>query len=200
VCAQEEILIDLKLVASCLLLTGLVLSACAAICNAISVQRRVKKNIRKSEAAYSLAELMICVCVVLTLMGLALPSLLASRQRANEASAVGSVKAVLSANTLYNSSYGTYSPDLASLSGVDGACTAQPSSACILDSVTASGLKSSYKIIYTGDGATPSVSFKIIATPISGYAGQWEYCSNEADQIYYDQPGSCVPGSSAVLP
>ena len=71
---------------------------------------------RKSTWGFSVIELLIVVGIILVIAAIAIPDLLRSRVSANQASAVGSLHTISTAETNYATTYGTgYSPDLASL-------------------------------------------------------------------------------------
>ncbi len=96
---------------------------------------------RRKEGGFSLIELLIVVAIILIIAAVAVPNLLRSRMSANEASAVASMRTVLTSEIVYASMYTVgFSPDLPSLSdgGAVANCTppAVPSAsaACLLDS------------------------------------------------------------------
>ena len=106
------------------------------------------------EEGFSLIELLIVVAIILIIAAIAIPDLLKSRQAANQASAVGSLRTLNTAEITYASTYDTgYSRTLAVLDGT-GSMTS-PSNASLIDSVLASGAKSSYLFFYVSCPATP---------------------------------------------
>lgn len=96
----------------------------------------------KNQKGFSLVELLVVVIIIAIIAAIAIPSLLASRRAANEASAVSSLRTIHSAQATYfstsgsNTSYGTL---------------AQLGTAGLIDSVLsgASGQKSGYQFTAT---------------------------------------------------
>jgi len=146
---------------------------------------------RRKEGGFSLIELLIVVAIVLIVAAVAVPNLLRSRMSANEASAVASMRTVLTSEIIYNSMYTVgYSANLPSLSdgGVAANCTppAVPSAsaACLLDSNVASGTKSGYLFAYvaTSSGATNG-SFRLNADPVGPGSGQRHFYTDDTNVL-----------------
>ena len=118
------------------------------------------------QKGFSLIELLLVVVVILVIAAIAIPNFLRSRMRANEASAVASLRVINTAAVTYSITY----PDMgfpASLATMGGAnpCTSSSTGACLIDQALALGIKSGYNFVWTGDGAVPSVSFTLTGTP-----------------------------------
>ncbi len=164
---------------------------------------RIQKETSAShyQKGFSLIELLIVVAIILIIAAIAIPNLLRSRMAANEASAVGSIRTLNTSAVTYSSTYpGAGYP--ASLSALGGAspCTATSTNACLIDAVLAAGTKSGYTFKWTGDGATPSVSYTVTGTPVSvGTSGQRMFCSDQSGVIRYTASGTgCVNTSSPL--
>jgi type IV pilus assembly protein PilA len=108
---------------------------------------------RRSDRGFSLIELLISMAILLILAAMAVPSYMAARARANEASAASSVRAIISAQNLYRNTFGFFT-SLNSL-GQD----------YLTDNLLAAGRKSGY-VFNAAPGTSPSLEFAVDATPI----------------------------------
>jgi type IV pilus assembly protein PilA len=147
---------------------------------------------------------LIVVAIILIIAAIAIPNLLRSKMAANEASAVGSLRTIVTANVTYNSTYGSgFAPTLADLSGVTGAA-ATCTGAQLLDPTFNAALpqKSGYLFAYTagspvtvptnGCGLTTDLNtFDVIGYPVTvGTTGQRAFCDDQSGAIMFDPTGT----------
>jgi type IV pilus assembly protein PilA len=158
-------------------------------------------ELMRNQKGFSLIELLLVVAVILIISAIAVPNFLRSRLRANEASAVASLRVVNTAAVTYSITY----PDLgfpAQLTALGGAnpCSSSSAQACLIDDVLAQGAKAGYNFEWTGDGALPSISFLLTGKPQTlGASGQNMYCSDHTGVIHYDPSGSGCTNASLAL-
>jgi type IV pilus assembly protein PilA len=153
----------------------------------------------RSTKGFSLIELLIVVAIILIIAAIAIPNLLQARISANEASAVGSIKAIQSAEVVYFNTYPTvgYAGAIGQLGGA-GPCTPSSITACLIDSFLATSTpggtgKSGYVFLATGIivGGTPyNDAYVSAAAPVLVHStGNRDFCSTN-DGIVRSQLGN----------
>ena len=136
---------------------------------------------------FTLIELMIVVAVILIIAAIAIPGLLNSKIAANEASAIGSLRAINVAEVSYQMSYPAkgYASSLAVLGGAD-ACTPSTETACLIDPDLSSGMKAGYAFAAIGTTPVNQVNLAYVAgaAPLSfKHTGIRRFCSTEKNLI-----------------
>jgi prepilin-type N-terminal cleavage/methylation domain-containing protein len=148
----------------------------------------------RKQKGFSLIELLIVVAIILIIAAIAIPNLLKARIAANQASAVGSLRTIVTSNTNFQSTFGGFSPSLAALGGtaaICGAANAAPAitAACLIDPVlsaasTAPNAKSGYFFTYTGATANANGTFQsynVLATPaVPHTTGDLDYYTDQS--------------------
>ena len=156
------------------------------------------RNANPRLAGFSLVEILVVVMVLMIIAAIAIPNLVHGKMRANEASAVASVKTINTAEYMYNTAYPEvgYSSSLANL-GSNGSTCDQPSStnAClIMDEALTSGIKSGYIFEIVGDGNKPTVAYTVNASPESGVSGRCSISSSQSGEVRISGPGASTGG------
>ncbi len=146
---------------------------------------------------FTLMELMIVIAMILIIAAIAIPSLVDSKISANEASAVGSLRAINTAEVSYQAAYGGFADSLANLGGAEP-CTKSAATACLLDQSLAGGVKSGYNFVVTGGNPSggENTSYVVGAAPeVFDRTGKRLFCSTEKNVIRVDlnAGGSTAP-------
>jgi prepilin-type N-terminal cleavage/methylation domain-containing protein len=155
----------------------------------------------RKQKGFSLIELLIVVAIILIIAAIAIPNLLRSRIAANEASAVGSLRTINTAEVTYASTYPSlgFAPALQTLGpgATAGNTTAASNNAVLLDSVlgcstgtsTTGCTKSGYTFILAGGTAVNGVvnTYASNANPITvDQTGKRFFYSDASGVIRYN--------------
>jgi prepilin-type N-terminal cleavage/methylation domain-containing protein len=145
----------------------------------------------KNEKGFSLIELLIVVAIIGIIAAIAIPNLLKSRQAANEASAIGSVRTIGTAQATYQSTRGRGRDFAVSLAVL--------SSDQAVDSTLGAGSKSGFAFVCVGVPAAPTLPsyFDTTAQPQSTGTfgtGNRSFSSNETYVLYQVDGGAAAVG------
>ncbi|MFZ0804955.1 MAG: prepilin-type N-terminal cleavage/methylation domain-containing protein [Candidatus Sulfotelmatobacter sp.] len=153
----------------------------------------------KKQNGFSLIELLIVVAIILIIAAIAIPNLLHAKMAANESSAVASIRTINTAEITYNSTYPNvgYAASLSNMGGVSP-CTPTSTTACLIDSVLASGVKSGYNFAAAGSGGPPAVQYYATGVPtVVNQTGIRSFCSFEDAVIRVQPTGAGIASEAA---
>lgn len=153
------------------------------------------------DRGFSLIELLIVVAIILVIAAIAIPNFLHAKIRANEASAVSSIRAINTAQTTYIISYPAqgYADDLAKLGSPTGGGAVSKDNSGLLDWVLGCASqpcrKSGYKFSILNATGTPVAAYKTVGVPTDvGVTGERGFCSDRMNPVLADPAGgtSCT--------
>jgi prepilin-type N-terminal cleavage/methylation domain-containing protein len=140
----------------------------------------------KKQKGFSLIELLIVVAIILIIAAIAIPNLLRSKMAANEASAVGSLRSINTAEVTYSSTYPTQGfGTLVQLSYGGAGCTGTVAHACLIDDTLAAGTKSGFTFAASNLTGTPVSTYSMNADAITiGSSGNRSFFTDQTGVIH----------------
>ena len=148
---------------------------------------------------FSLIELLVVLSIIMIISAIAIPNLVRSKMAANEASAVGSIRALNGACIAYSSTFGIGFPSALSNLGPGKPATA--ATADLVDSVLAAGTKSGYKLTYVS-GAPKSgtiTTYTINANPVAPSVTGIRYFFTDQTGVIRTSTGSAATVASPPI-
>jgi prepilin-type N-terminal cleavage/methylation domain-containing protein len=160
----------------------------------------------RKQKGFSLIELLIVVAIILIIAAIAIPNLLRSRIAANEASAVGSLRTINTAEVTYASTYPAvgFATSLGQLgTGTSSGTTASSAGALLLDNVLGGGgatggngsgspnTKSGYNFYISNTSGSPIIAtYQSNANPVTlDQTGKRFFMSDASGVIHYNAGG-----------
>jgi type IV pilus assembly protein PilA len=160
--------------------------------------RPLKNGQSRQPNGFTLMELLIVMAIIAILMLIAIPTVGALKKKANDTSAIQSVRAIMQAQSMYESTYPTlgYACTLSALGGDPKSGPPTPAASQLLQADLTSGVKSGY--LFTIGNCTKKnlngndliTGYQITATPITvGQTGDRAFCADQFGSIKYDAAG-----------
>ena len=155
----------------------------------------------RKQKGFSLIELLIVVAIILIIAAIAIPNLLKSRMAANEASAVGSMRTLNTAEVTYAATYPAvgFSNAMTDLAA-NGQANADSTHAGLIDDVLGTGTKSGFSFTYakTASGGL-NTQYTLTGDPVTrGTTGQRSFFTDQSGVIRYNTTTNATVNDSPL--
>ncbi|MGE0710789.1 MAG: type II secretion system protein [Planctomycetota bacterium] len=137
--------------------------------------------------SFTLIELMIVITMIAVIIAISLPNFLEAKRQSNEASAVSSLKALLSAEYMFREK------DRDGDGILNFATLAQLKASSLVHGTLADGSSNGYLFDVQASTVTPNERFFALANPsIQGDSGYRSFCTNHFGVVYYSMTATAV--------
>jgi type IV pilus assembly protein PilA len=171
---------------------------CRGVISAFMPIECVSTSDSKKRNGFTLMELLIVIAIILILMLMAIPTIGSLKKKANETSAMQSVRAIMQAQMQYESSFPTngYACSLPALGGDPKSGPPSATSSQLLQGDLTSGIKSGYIFTINNctkvniNGVDRITGYQMTAVPVTvGQTGDRGFCSDQFGTIKADLAG-----------
>ncbi len=129
---------------------------------------------------FTLIELMIVIAIISIIAAIAIPNLIQARKHGNEANAVGALKTIVTASTIFNQK------DADQDGNLDYGMLSELNNTKLIDSVVGSGTKAGYVFQVAYSYTTSEWLFFAVANPaLVQQTGDRYFATNQAGNIFY---------------
>lgn len=147
--------------------------------------RKAVRPIVEPRRGFTLIELMICIALIAIVLAIAIPNVLSARRNANEAAAIGHLKTLSNAQTLFREA------DKEGDSEYDFGTLAELSDTGMIDTSLGEGVRTGYRFETSPGSANPTFIWFAVANPVfPPSTGERYFCTNHFGQIYYTSQSS----------
>lgn len=149
-----------------------------------------------SKRAFTLIELMIVIAIIAIIAAIAIPNLIEARKHGNESAAIGSLKAISSAQSLFREG------DKDGNGVLDYGTLTQLSQQNLVDSVLGAGTKQGYNFA-SGNAVASAINFTWAARgvpAVEGTTGDRRFYTNQTGVIFYTTTVGFTPPLTTADP